>query len=59
MLEFLSSVLCISKVHLFSLGNYLETLYIVGNLIKNGVTSVEWLWLGLESPPAYYVVLYS
>jgi hypothetical protein len=59
MLKFLSSVLCISKIHPFSLRNYLETLFIVGNFIKIRVTSVEWLWLGLESPPAYYVVLYS
>ena len=44
MLKFLSSMLCTSRIHPFSLGNYLRTLLIIGNLmnVHNRVTSVEW-----------------
>ena len=52
MLKFLSSMLCTSKIHPFSLGNYLGTSLIIGNLMRIRVTSVEWTWLGLEWPPA-------
>ena len=48
MLKFLSSMLCTSKIHPFSLGNYLGTSLIIGNLMVIRVTSVEWTWLGLE-----------
>ena len=48
MLMFLASMLCTSKMHPFSLGNYLETSLIIGNLMIIRVTSVEWTWLGLE-----------
>ena len=41
MLKFLSSMLCTSKIHSFSLGNYLGTLLIIGNLMIIRVTSVE------------------
>ena len=40
MLTFLSFMLCTSKVHLFSVGNYLGTLLIIGNLMIIRVTSV-------------------
>ena len=33
MLKFSSSMLCISKIHPFSLGNYLGTSIIIGNLM--------------------------
>ena len=52
MLKFLSSMLCTSKVHSFSLGYYLGTSLIVGNLMIIRVTSVKWTWLGLEWPHA-------
>ena len=52
MLTFLSSMLYTSKIHPFSLGNYLGTSLIIGNLMRTGVTSVEWTWLGLEWPLA-------
>ena len=52
MLTFLSSLLRTFKIHRFSLGNYLETLLIIGNLMIIRVTNVEWTWLGLEWPPA-------
>ena len=51
MLNFLSSMLCTLKIHPFSLGNYLGTSLIIGNLMRNRVTSVEWTWLGLEWHP--------
>ena len=35
MLKFLSSMLCTSKIHPFSLGNYLGTSCIIENLIMN------------------------
>jgi hypothetical protein len=41
MLKFLLIMLHTSKVHPFSLGNYLETSLIIGNLMINRVTSVE------------------
>jgi len=55
MLKFLSSMLCTSRVHPFSLGNYLRTSLIIGNvkitrhvqLIYLGVyvryTDLEWI----------------
>ena len=46
MLKFLSSLLRISKIHSFSLGNYLGTSLIIGNLMIIRVTSVEETWLG-------------
>ena len=42
MLKFLSSMLSTSKIHPFSLGNYLRTSLINGNLIIIRMTSVEW-----------------
>ena len=51
-------MLCTSKIHPLSLGNYLETSLIIGNLRIIRVISVEWTWLGLEWPPACYVALY-
>ena len=42
MLEFLSSMLCTSKIHPFSLGNYLGTSLIIENLMIIKVTSAEW-----------------
>ena len=51
MLKFLSSMLCSSKIHSFSFGNYLGTSLIIGNLMIIRITSVEWTWLGLEWPP--------
>ena len=52
MLKFLSSMLCTSKIHPFSLGNYLGTSLIIGNLMIIRITSVECTWLELERPPA-------
>ena len=52
MLKFLSFMVCTSKIHPFSLGNYLGILLIIGNLMIIRVTSVKWTWLGLEWPPA-------
>jgi hypothetical protein len=52
MLKFLSSMLCTSRIHPFSLGNYLSTSLIIGNLMIIKVTSVECTWLGLEWPLA-------
>jgi hypothetical protein len=48
MLKFLSSMLCTSRIHPFSLGNYLSTSLIIGNFMMIRVTSVEWTWLELE-----------
>jgi hypothetical protein len=49
MLKLFSSMLCASRIHPFSLGNYLRTSLIIGNLIMIiRVTSVEWTWLGLN-----------
>ena len=48
MVKFLSSMLCTSKMHPYSLGKYLETSLVIGNLMRIRVTSVEWAWLGLE-----------
>ena len=48
MLEFLSSMLCTSKIHPFPLGNYLGSSLIIGDLMIIRVTTVEWTWLGLE-----------
>ena len=52
MLEFLSSILCTPKIYPFSLGNYVGTSLIVGNLMIIRVTSVEWAWLELKWPLA-------
>ena len=46
MLIFLSSMLCTSRIHPFSIGNYLRISLIIGNLMIIRVTSVEWTWLG-------------
>ena len=43
MLNFLSSMLCTFNVYPFSLGNYLGTSLIVGNMMMIRVTSVEWM----------------
>ena len=48
MLKFLSPMLRTSKIHPFSLGNYLGTSLIIGNSLRIKVTSVEWKRLGLE-----------
>ena len=58
MLKFISSMLCTSRIHPFSLGNQLRTSLIIGNLMIIKVISVEWTWLGLEWPLAQYVALY-
>ena len=50
MLNFLSSKLCTSKLHPFSLGNHLGASLIIGNLIIIRNIDVEWTWLGLEWP---------
>ena len=52
MLRSLSSMLCTSKIHLFSLGNCLETSHMIENLMVIRVNSVEWTWLGSEWPHA-------
>ena len=52
MLRFLSSMLCTSKIHPFSLRKSLGTSLIVGNLMRIRVTSLEWTWLGWEWPHA-------
>jgi hypothetical protein len=52
MLKLFSSMLCASKLHPFSLGNYLGIPLIIENFMIIRVTSVEWMWLGLEWPPA-------
>jgi len=49
---FFASMLCTSKMHPFSLGNYLGTSLVTGNSMIMRVTSVEWTWLGLEWFPA-------
>ena len=46
-----SCMLC-TKIHPFSLGNYLGTLFIIGHLMIIRVTRVEWTRLGLEQPLA-------
>ena len=48
MLEFLLYMLYTSKIHPFSLGNYVGISLIIGNLTRVIVISVEWTWLGLE-----------
>ena len=48
MLKYLSSMLCTSNIHPFSLGNYLGTSLIIWNLMRIRVITVEWTWLGLE-----------
>ena len=56
MLKFLSSMLCTSKIHPFSLGNYLGTSLVNGNLMIIRVIGVEWTLLRLEWSPSYYFV---
>ena len=46
MLTSISSMLCTSRIHLFSLGNYLRISLIIGNLMIIRSSSVEWTWLG-------------
>ena len=46
MLKFLPFMLCTSRIYPFSLGNYLRTSPIIGNLMLIRVISVEWTWLG-------------
>ena len=46
MLKFLSSMLCTSRIHPFSFGNYVRTSLIIGNLMIIRVIGVEWTWLG-------------
>jgi hypothetical protein len=46
MLKLFSSMSYTSRIHAFSLGNYLRTSLIIGNLMIIRVTSVEWNWLG-------------
>ena len=48
MLKYLPSMLCTSKMYPYSLGNYLGTSLVIGNLMIIRVTNVEWTWLGLE-----------
>ena len=55
MLGFLSSMLCTSNMHPFSIGNYLGTSLIIGNVMRIRVTSAKWTWLGLEWPLAQCV----
>jgi len=55
MLKSLPSMLCTSKLHPFSLGNFTYH----WDLMIIRVTSVEWTWLGLEWPLAFYVALYT
>ena len=57
MLKFFSSMSCTTRIHPFSLGNYLRTSLIIENLMIIRVTSVEWTWLGLEWPPSYSFVI--
>ena len=52
MLKFFSFMLCTSKIHSLSLGNYLGTSLTIGNLMSIRVTSAEWTWLGLGFSPA-------
>jgi hypothetical protein len=46
MLKFLSSMLCTSRIHPFSLGNYFRTSLIIRNLMIIRVTRIKWTWLG-------------
>ena len=41
MLKLFSFVSCTSRTHPFSLGNYLETSLIIGNLMRIRITSVD------------------
>ena len=43
----------------FHLGTIQELHLFIGNLMIMRVTRVDWTQLGLEWPPAYYVVLYT
>jgi hypothetical protein len=46
MLKIFPSMLCTSRIHPFSLGNYSRTSLIIGNLMIIRVTSVKWIWIG-------------
>ena len=46
MLTILLSMLCTFEIHPFSLGNYLGTSLIIGNLMRIRVPSVQWTWCG-------------
>ena len=46
MLKLFSSMLYTSKIHPFSLENYMGASLIIGNLMIIKVTSLEWTWLG-------------
>ena len=46
------SMLCTSKIHPFSFGNYWGPSLIIGSLMRIRVTSVEWTRLRLEWPLA-------
>ena len=46
--KFLLCYICTSRIHPFSLGNYLVTSLFIGNLMRIRVTSVEWAWLELR-----------
>ena len=46
MLKLFSSMVCTSRIHPFTLENYLKTSLIIGNLMIIRVTSIEWTWLG-------------
>ena len=48
-------MLCTSKIHPFSLGNYLGASFTIGNLTMIRVTSAKWTWLGLERVRVQYV----
>ena len=41
-------MLCTFTIRPFSLGNYLGTSLIIGNLMIIRATSVEWIWSGLS-----------
>ena len=47
MLKILSSMLYTSRIHPFSLGDYLRTSLTIGNFMIIKVTSVEWTWMML------------
>jgi hypothetical protein len=61
MLKIVSSMLCTSKLHPFSLGNYLGTSLIINYLMTIRVTSVEWTCLRLEwsATPKIFELLFQ
>ena len=46
MLKLFSPMLCTCRIHPFSLGYYLRTSPVIGNLMIIRVTNVEWTWFG-------------